>query len=85
MHVAGITQRFIDSAKGTKTEAVHGAMAKAEVIGLLKKPFQSAQEQITPLIDAQLLEPVKFPFGDRTVTRATFWQRPLYQIRNHHG
>ena len=43
------------------------------------------QEQITPLIDAQLLEPVKFPFGDRTVTRATFWQRPLCQIRNHHG
>ena len=42
MHVAGITQRFIDSAKGTKTEAVHhGAMAKAEVIGLLKKPFRA--------------------------------------------
>jgi len=28
---------------------------------------------------------VKFPFGDRTVTRATFWQGPLYQIRNHYG
>src|SRR5215510_5073231 len=24
-------------------------------------------------------------FGDRTVTRATFWQGPLYQIRNHYG
>ena len=23
--------------------------------------------------------------SDRTVTRATFWQGPLYQIRNHHG
>ncbi len=86
VHVAGITQRFIDSAKGTKTEAAHhGAMAKPEVIGLLKKSFQSAQEMLTPLTDAQLLEPVKFPFGDRTVTRATFWQGPLYQIRNHHG
>jgi uncharacterized damage-inducible protein DinB len=86
VHVAGIAQRFIDSAKGTKTEAAHhGAMAKPEVIGLLKKTFQSAQEMITPLTDAQLLEPVKFPFGDRTVTRATFWQGPLYQIRNHHG
>jgi uncharacterized damage-inducible protein DinB len=85
VHVAGITQRFIDSAKGTKTEAHHGAMAKPEVIGLLKQTFQSAQEMITPLTDAQLLEPVKFPFGDRTVTRATFWQGPLYQIRNHHG
>ena len=86
VHVAGITQRFIDAATGSKTEAAHhGAMAKPEVISLLKKTFQTAQEMITPLTDAQLLEPVKFPFGDRTVTRATFWQGPLYQIRNHHG
>lgn len=86
VHVAGITQRFIDVAKGTKTEAPHhAAMTKAEIIALLKKTFQSAQEIITPLTDAQLLEPVKFPFGDRTVTRATFWQGPLYQLRNHYG
>src|SRR6476619_6116017 len=86
VHVAGITQRFIDAAKGTKTEAAHhGAMGKPETIDLLKKTFQSAQDTIAPLTDAQLLEPVKFPFGDCTVTRATFWQGPLYQIRNHHG
>ena len=86
VHVAGIVQRFVDTAKGTKTEpAHHGTMTKPEIIGLLKKTFQGAQEMITPLTDAQLLEPVKFPFGDRTVTRATFWQGPLYQIRNHHG
>ena len=86
VHVTGITQRFIDSAKGTKTEAPHhAAMAKPEVIDLLKKTFKGAQDMITPLTDAQMLEPVKFPFGDRMVTRATFWQGPLYQIRNHHG
>jgi uncharacterized damage-inducible protein DinB len=86
VHVAGIVQRFIDTAKGTKTEAAHhGTMTKPEIIGLLKKTFQGAQEMIMPLTDAQLLEPVKFPFGDRTVTRATFWQGPLYQIRNHYG
>jgi uncharacterized damage-inducible protein DinB len=86
VHVAGITQRFIDTAKGIKTEAAHhGAMAKPEVISLLKTTFQTAEGMITALTDAQLLEPVKFPFGDRTVTRATFWQGPLYQIRNHHG
>src|SRR4029453_3500523 len=86
VHVAGITQRFIDTAKGTKTEAAHhGAIANPEVISLLKKTFQPGQEMITPLTDAQLLEPVKFPFGDRTVTRASFWQGPLYQIRNHHA
>src|SRR5512138_3803603 len=44
VHVAGITQRFIDTAKGTKTEAAHhGAMAKPEIIALLKKTFQGAQ------------------------------------------
>ena len=86
VHVAGIVQRFIDSAKGTKTDAPHhAAMTKPEIIALLKKTFQAAQDTITPLTDAQLLEPVKFPFGDRTVTRATFWQGPMYQIRNHYG
>jgi len=85
VHVAGITQRFIDTAKGIKTDPGHKSMTKPEVISLLKSTFQAAQDLIDPLTDAQLLEPVKFPFGDRTVTRATFWQGPLYQIRNHHG
>ena len=86
VHLAGLVQRFVDASKGVKTEAAHhGAMAKPELIALLKKNFQSAQDSIAQLSDGQLLEPVKFPFGDRTVTRATFWQGPLYQIRNHHG
>jgi uncharacterized damage-inducible protein DinB len=86
VHVAGIVQRFVDTAKGTKTEAAHhGAMAKPEVMALMKKTFQSAEEIMMGLGDAQMLEPVKFPFGDRTVTRATFWQGPLYQLRNHYG
>jgi uncharacterized damage-inducible protein DinB len=84
-HVAGITQRFIDTAKGTKSDAAHKSMTKAETIALLKSTFQTAQDMVTALTDAQLLEPVKFPFGDRMVTRATYWQGPLYQIRNHHG
>ena len=85
VHLAGITQRFIDSAKGTKSESGHKAMTKAEVIGLLKHNLQTGQEMLGSLSDAQLLEPVKFPFGDRTVTRFTFWLGPLYQVRNHHG
>ena len=86
VHVAGITQRFIDAAKGTKTEPhQHGTMSKAEIIAMVKTTFQAAQDMISGLTDAQLAEPVKFPFGDRTVTRATFWQGPLFQIRNHHG
>jgi uncharacterized damage-inducible protein DinB len=87
VHVAGITQRFIDSAKGTKSDAApaHKTMTKPEVVSLLKQTFQTGQEMLASLSDAQLLEPVKFPFGDRTVTRVTFWQGPFYQIRNHYG
>jgi len=86
VHVAGITQRFIDSAKGVKSDAApHHAMTKPEVIALLKSTFQTAQSLIDPLTDAQILEPIKYPIGDRTVTRATFWLGPLFQIRNHHG
>jgi uncharacterized damage-inducible protein DinB len=87
VHVTGITQRFIDSAKGTKSESGHAnpAMKKAEVIALLKQTLQTGQEMLGSLTDAQLLEQVKFPFGDRMVTRFTFWLGPLYQFRNHHG
>jgi uncharacterized damage-inducible protein DinB len=86
MHVTAIVQRFVDAAKGTKTEAApHGAMTKPEIMALMKKTFQSAEEAMATLSDAQMLEPVKFPFGDRTVTRATFWQGPMFQLRNHYG
>lgn len=87
VHVAGIVQRFNDAAKGTKSESgdAHKTMTKAEVIGLLKQTFQAGQEMIASLTDAQLVEQVKFPFGDRMVTRLGFWMGPLYQIRNHHG
>lgn len=87
VHLAGVTQRFIDTAKGTKSEAghPHATMTKAEVIALLKQTLQAGQEMLGSLTDAQLLEQVKFPFGNRMVTRFTFWQGPLYQVRNHHG
>ena len=87
MHVADATQRFIDTAKGTKSDAghAHATMKKAEVIALLKQTFQTGQEMLGSVADAQLLEQVKFPFGNRMVTRFTFWQGPLYQVRNHHG
>jgi uncharacterized damage-inducible protein DinB len=87
VHVAGIVQRFIASAQGTKSEAsdAHKTMTKAEVVSLLKQTLQTGQETLGALTDAQLLEQVKFPIGDRMVTRFAFWMGPLYQIRNHHG
>ena len=85
VHLTGIAQRFTDSAKGTKSESGHKAMTKAEVIALLKQTLQTGQEMLGSLTDAQLLEQVKFPIGNRMVTRFTFWLGPLYQVRNHHG
>jgi hypothetical protein len=60
-------------------------MKKAEVIALLKQTLQTGQETLSSLTDAQMLEQVKFPFGDRMVTRFTFWMGPIYQLRNHYG
>jgi hypothetical protein len=60
-------------------------MPKAEVIALLKQTFQAGQETLGSVTDAQLLDQVKFPFGNRMVTRFAFWQGSFYQLRNHHG
>jgi uncharacterized damage-inducible protein DinB len=86
VHCAGIVQRYVDTAKGTKS-APHAqkTLTKAEVLVLLKETFKTGQELLGSVNDAQLLEQVKFPFGDRMVTRFAFWQGPIYQIRNHHG
>jgi uncharacterized damage-inducible protein DinB len=87
VHVAGVVQRFIDTAKGVKSESgqPHKTLTKAEVVGLLKQTFQAGKENFVSLTDAQLLEPVKYPFGDRMVTRYGFWIGPIYQIANHYG
>ena len=87
VHVAGIVQRFIDTAKGAKSEAgeAHKTMPKAEVVGLLKQTFQNGREIFASLTDAQMLEPVKFPFGDRVVTRYGFWMGPIYAVADHYG
>ena len=86
VHLPGVAQRFIDTANGTKSASDHHkSMSKAETIAHLKQTFLTGQQMLGALSDAQLLEPVKFPFGDRMVTRFTFWQGPLYQVRNHHG
>jgi hypothetical protein len=63
----------------------HKAMTKAEVVALLRETLQAGKENFVSLTDAQLLEPVKFPFGDRMVTRYGFWMGPIYQVANHYG
>lgn len=87
VHVAGVVQRYMDAAKGTKSEAgqPHKAMPKAEVIRLVKETSQAGKEMIVPLTDAQLVEQVKLPVGDRMVTRYRFWTGPLQQFAYHHG
>jgi len=87
VHLAGIAERFTDTAKGVKS-AAHDhpkSMTKAEVIALVKTKFQAAEAMLAATSDAQLLEPVKFPFGDRMVSRYVFWTAPILQVRNHHG
>lgn len=87
VHVAGIVQRFIDDARGIKGEPEHphGRVAKAEVVRLLKDTFQAGGGVIASLTDAQAVEQVKLPFGDRMASRYGFWTAPLQQVANHYG
>jgi uncharacterized damage-inducible protein DinB len=87
VHLADIAQRWSDAASGTKSAAHdHGkSLTKAEVIVLVKDKFQVAEAKLAGLSDAQLLEQVKFPIGDRMVSRYTFWSAPILQARNHYG
>lgn len=85
VHLSTLVQRRIDAVKGTKTEAAHKTMTKAEAISHLKQTLQTGKEQFASLTEAQMLERVKPVRGDQMVTRFAFWMEPFYGIRNHHG
>jgi uncharacterized damage-inducible protein DinB len=87
VHVAGTVQRFIDTANGTKSESEppQETMTKADVVRLLTQRFQAGQAMIGSLTDAQMVEPVKFPFGDRMLSRYGFWMGPLQDATDHYG
>jgi hypothetical protein len=80
-------ERFIDTAHGTKaaSEAPHAPLTKAEVIKLLTEAFQTGQTMIGSLSDAQMVESVKYPFGDRMVSRYGFWMGALLDASGHYG
>jgi uncharacterized damage-inducible protein DinB len=87
VHVADTVQRFIDAANDTKSasDSPPTPMAKADVVGLLTQRLQAGQAMIKSLTDAQMVEPVKFPFGDRMVSRYGFWMGPLLDAADHYG
>ena len=68
VHVAGTVQRFIDTANGTKSESepAQELMTKAAIVQLLTQRYQAGKGLIGALSDAQMVEAVKFPFGDRS-------------------
>jgi uncharacterized damage-inducible protein DinB len=87
VHVADTVQRFIDAANGVKGESKSDQrpMTKAEVVQLLTQTYQAGKAVISSLTDAQVVEPVKFPFGDRMVSRYGFWMGPLLDAGDHYG
>ena len=87
VHVAGTVQRFIDTANGTKSEpgAAQENMTKTEIVQLLTQRYQAGKALIGALSDAQMVEPVKFPFGDQMVSRYGFWMGPLQDGADHYG
>jgi DinB superfamily len=87
VHVADTVQRFIDAANGTKgaSDSPAAPTAKADVVRLLTERFEAGKAVIGSLTDAQLVEPVKFPFGDWMVPRYGFWMGPLLDAADHYG
>jgi DinB superfamily len=87
VHVAGTVQRFIDTANGTKgaSDPPPTPMTKVDVVRLLTETFQAGKAMLGSLTDAQMVEPVKFPFGDRMVSRYGFWMGPLLDAADHYG
>ena len=87
VHVAGTVQRFIDTANGTKSEPgpEQENMTKAAIAQLLTQRYQAGKALIGALSDAQMVESVKFPFGDRMVSRYGFWMGPLQDGADHYG
>jgi DinB superfamily len=87
VHVADTVQRFIDTANGMKGEprSDQRPLTKAEVVQLLTQTYHTGKAMIGSLTDAQVVEPVKFPFGDRMVSRYGFWMGPLLDAGDHYG
>jgi uncharacterized damage-inducible protein DinB len=87
VHVAATVQRFIDSANGTKSEPgpTQENLTKAAIVQLLTQRYQAGKALIEALSDAQMVESVKFPFGDRMVSRYGFWMGPLQDGADHYG
>ena len=87
VHVAGTVQRFIDTANGTKSESepAQETMTKAAIVQLLTQRYQAGKGLIGALSDAQMVEAVKFPFGDRMVSRYGFWMGPIQDGADHYG
>jgi hypothetical protein len=51
----------------------------------LTEAFQTGQTMIGSLSDAQMVESVKYPFGDRMVSRYGFWMGALLDASGHYG
>ncbi len=89
LHVAGANYFFMSVARGEKppTEQLSREKypTKAEIVAVLKKSVAEGTELIQQTGDAGLSESVKFPFGNRMVSRHAMWMIAVRHAGEHFG
>ncbi len=89
LHIAGTNDFFIKSAQGKPASEEDLPRSKyrtkAEVVAALKKSVEEGAALIQQTGDEGIMKPIKFPFGNRMVSRYYFWMDAVEHSGEHYG
>lgn len=89
LHIAGANYLFVDAAKGQKTGpedlSSEKYKTKADIVKVLRESFDAGAAIIGQATDAQMSEPVKYPFGNSMISRYGFWSADIRHASEHYG
>lgn len=88
-HIAVVHFRYIRQEQGRPFDREEfnpeKFTTKEDYVNLLKRAYQEGAELLQPKTDAQMLEPVKNPYGDYTSSRYAFWTQSVEHAAEHYG
>jgi uncharacterized damage-inducible protein DinB len=89
LHTAGSNFLFVHAERheplGPEDLPRETYKTKADIVAVLKKSFAEGATLIQQAGDNRILEPLKHPYANRTVTRYTFWMDALEHAGEHYG
>lgn len=88
-HVAAVTFRYVRLAQGREYNAEEFAMenfkTKADLAALLKSSYEEGATLIGQVSDAQMVEAVKNPYNDSSLSRYAYWMQAVEHAAEHYG